>query len=291
MDVATRARIDSIRSQYVTDRAVFISGPEMVSILTGLGATGADLIDLRTMGEDLAPDPTLPFRRSRNGRFAYDYLRKQVRRLGRQPFVLSVEEDFVRHDSGMVREFEQVDELQANTGFQALLRFNAMVIEGVEVTKRPKLDYVSREMICTAFALRTITNADLQGEPALEGVHTDGVDHTMTTFVDATNLTDSSGVTRMHSMLEKAGTAWDQANPELIIGQVHHTRFLDTLIVVDNERKHSVTPVTAKDPEQEATRDMLIFFSRHPVQEGHVSRPYDSLQDHEMCALSLGFSH
>ncbi len=61
----------------------------------------------------------LPFRKSRNGRFCFDFDRAQIERLEFQPFVLSVEEDFIRYDSGKVRHFRGInDDLQLNTAFR-----------------------------------------------------------------------------------------------------------------------------------------------------------------------------
>nr|WP_212995109.1 2OG-Fe dioxygenase family protein [Elizabethkingia argenteiflava] len=59
-----------------------------------------------------------------------------------------------------------------------------MMIEGVTSKERPFLDYQSEKWISTVFNLRTITTPILIGEPALEGVHTDGVDHTMTILLN-----------------------------------------------------------------------------------------------------------
>lgn len=64
---------------------------------------------MKTISDTLRTDPTLPFRRSKNGRFALDLDKREVRRLEPQPFILSAEKDFVRHDSGKVRNFEDVD--------------------------------------------------------------------------------------------------------------------------------------------------------------------------------------
>lgn len=285
MDVINR--ISEIRDAYRRDRWAFISGHEMQRIVVDLGAAPSDLESLTEMGGGLAEDPTLPFRRSRCGRFAYDYDRASVERLEFQPFVLTDEEDFVRHDSGQLRRFAEVAQAQYNTVTQALLRFNAFVISDVTVPPRPLLDYTSKSMICTLFTLRTITTPQLLGEPALEGVHTDGVDHTMTTFIDGRNLAVGSGVTRLHDMGETTGVPWDRTDPSRVLSQVQHSAFLDTLLVVDNERKHSVTPVHALNPGEPATRDMMIFFSRRPAAEGHVSRPYDSMARNVRYPLSV----
>lgn len=254
----------------------------MIPILKVLGATNDDLEGMKTVSESLREDPTLPFRKSKNGRFCFDFERSTVRRLEFQPFALSAEEDFVRHDSGQTRKFQEIDDdLQGNSALQALLVFKALVFHGVPVKQRPKLDYNSEKFICTLFNLRTVTNKDLLGEPALEGVHSDGVDFTMTTFLGCNNMTVDSAVTFVHDIREQNAVRWNQTNPKFSLGSYQHRDFLDTLLFADHERKHSLSPVYAIDPESPATRDMLIFFTRKPVVEGHISHPFDSLSPHQ----------
>ena len=60
------------------------------------------------------------------------------------------------------------------------------------VAQRPKLDYGNASWISTLFSIRTTTTPGLLGEPALEGVHSDGVDHTMTTFLGSANMNSPS---------------------------------------------------------------------------------------------------
>lgn len=278
-----------IRNEYIRDRAVFIDGSRMMRILQGLGATDDDLEKIKLVSDSLPPDPTLPFRKSKNGRFCFDLDQASAFRLEFQPFALSVEEDFVRHDSGQTRVFEEIaDDLQQNSAFQALLAFKSLIFREVATTPRPKLDYGNPSWICTVFNLRTISTPGLVGEPALEGVHSDGVDHTMTTFLGSENMSADSAVTFLHDMQEKNAARWNETDPELVLGQYRHRHFLDTLIVVDHERKHSLSPVSAVDDRLPATRDMLIFFTRKPVLEGHISHPYDSLKAHEQLPLAIG---
>ncbi|MCP3981064.1 MAG: 2OG-Fe dioxygenase family protein [bacterium] len=260
----------------------------MEEILLGLGATPEDIEALRTASENLAADPTLRFRESRNGRFCFDYEQNRLQRLEFQPFILTKDEDFVRHDSGKVREFRGIqDDLQLNTGFQALMRFQAAVTRDIDVQRRPKLDYDSQQRVSTVFHLRTITTPKLVGEPAAEGVHSDGVDHTMTTLLGLDNITGDSAVTHVHDPRQKNGLRWDEVDEDLVLGRHQHRHFLDTLLIVDHELKHTVTPVGAEDPKSRATRDMLILFTRHPTTEEHASHPYDSLIPHNEIPLDI----
>ncbi|KAJ5756918.1 uncharacterized protein N7511_007100 [Penicillium nucicola] len=278
---AVIADLIQLREQFIKNRLIFVKGTRLIPILKLLGATDHDLEKMKTVSNTLRDDPTLPFRKSKNGRFCFDFEQSQVRRLEFQPFALSVEEDFVRHDSGQIREFQEVDEdLQGNSTLHALFVFKALIFRGVPIKQRPKLNYNTENFVCTLFNLRTVTNQDLVGEPALEGVHSDGVDFTMTTFLGSENMTDDSAVTFVHDMRAPNALRWNKVNPEYTLGSHQHRDFLDTLLFVDHERKHSLSPLHAVDPELPATRDMLIFFTRKPVVEGHISHPYDSLNSH-----------
>lgn len=121
----------------------------------------------------------------------------------------------------------------------------------------------------------------LVGEPALEGIHSDGVDHTMTILFGHKNMKQQgSAITYLHSMAERSGIKLKEANKDHIISLHQHWDFLDTLMIVDHERKHSLSAVYQEDENVEATRDMLILFTHKPVAEGHVSFGYDSLAPH-----------
>jgi hypothetical protein len=282
------AEIVRIRESYLRDRFAFVEGERMATILKGLGADESDLKGLSEVSEGLVSDPTLPFRKTKSGRFSIDFEKRMIERLEFQPFILSKEEDFVRHDSGITRSFDEIgQDLQGNRALQALFIFKAMAIEGIEVEPRPKIDYSAVNWVCTLFNIRTVTNEDLIGEPALEGVHSDGVDHTMTTFLGAENMTVDSAVTRLHDMQEINGLQWNEAREDLVVGQMVHRNFLDTMLIVDHERKHSVTSVVAIEPTRPATRDMLIFFTRKPASLGHVSHPYDSFRAHGDLPMSV----
>ncbi|GAA3736321.1 2OG-Fe dioxygenase family protein [Streptomyces tremellae] len=286
---AVVSEISDIRSAYLRDRFVFVPGTQLTRIVKQLGATDDDLEKLTTVSDALTSDPTLPFRKTRTGRFGFDPRSMQVRRLEFQPFLLSTEDDFVRHDSGRVRMFDEIqDDLQRNTALQALFVFKYMVVEGVPVTRRPKLDYDSDQWICTLLNVRTITDGDLIGEPALEGVHSDGVDHTMTTYLGSENMRDDSAVTFLHDMREANGTRWHDTDADLVRARAQHRDFLDTCLLVDHESKHSVSTLYAADTSKRATRDLLAFLTRKPVAEGHHSRSFDSLRPHPDLPMAVG---
>ncbi|WP_145007968.1 2OG-Fe dioxygenase family protein [Kocuria marina] len=281
-------RIAELRQRYLADRCIFIPSVEMKELVFALGATPSDLEAFQHESDLLEVDPTLAFRRSRNGRYCFVPEQREIYRTIQQPFVLSAEEDFVRHDSGKIREFASITpSAQGNPVLQALLAINALIVEGSEVEHRPGLNYASPNWITTAFHLRTITTPELVGEPALEGVHQDGVDHTMTIFLNSKNMVRDSATTRLHSNQEASGTQWYDQNLAHVLGTFQHQDVLDTLIVVDHERKHSVSAVTPIEPSAPATRDMLILFTRKPALGPHVSHEYDSDEVNEQAPLTI----
>ncbi|MCC4316799.1 2OG-Fe dioxygenase family protein [Streptomyces malaysiensis] len=280
--------LTQIRSSYVRDRYAFVPGEKMVRIVQALGATDEDLDRLVTVSDALESDPTLPFRKTRTGRFGFDPVAMEVRRLEFQPFMLSTEDDFVRHDAGKVRVFDEIrDDLQLNTALKALFVFKFLVFDGMTIEHRPKLDYDSDRWVCTLLNVRTTTDGDLIGEPALEGVHSDGVDHTMTTYLGSQNMTEDSAVTFLHEMDESNGTRWHDTDPKLVRARAQHRDFLDTCLIVDHELKHSVSTLYAADPERPATRDLLAFLTRKPVAEGHHSREFDSAAPHPAMPMTV----
>ena len=282
------AKIMEIRQKYIEERCIFVEGETMIPLLQALGAKDEDFESIRHVSDHLGVDPTLPFRESKNGRFLFKMDDNRVCRLEPQLFALSTEEGFKRYDSGQTRRFDEVgNDLQLNTVFQALLVFKAMVFHGVETARRPSLDYARNNWICTLFNLRTITTPSLLGEPALEGVHSDGVDHTMTTYLDSRNMAPNSAVTFIHDMAETTGVPLDHTTTKLVRARSQHRHFLDTIVIVDHERKHSISPVYAIDKTKSATRDMLIFFTRKPAVKGHISEGIDSLNAHQVLPMEV----
>ena len=262
----------------------------MIPILKGLGARSDDFEYAQQFSDLTGPDPTLDYRTVTYGRYCVDTETRCIRRLEEQPYTLTEQEDYKRHDSGQQRMFEGAPpDMQGNTVVQALLLFKSLIYNGVSITPRDRLDYYSSSWICNVFNARTHTakKEGIYGEPALEGVHSDGSDHTMTVFLGSHNMRADSAVTFMHDNGETTGTpVWD-TNPMLIRARVHHQHFLDTLVFVDHEFKHSVTSVYQENPARPTTRDMLVVFTRRPKMDGHVSGYADSMELHADAPLHL----
>ncbi|GAB2580651.1 hypothetical protein GCM10027168_11860 [Streptomyces capparidis] len=267
------------RAEYTSSRYVFMNGRDMQHLVRRMGVTSEDLAELVDVSRSLQSDPTLPFRRSASGCFMIDPVGSRIRRLEDRPFLLTADDDFRRFDSGSPRSFPPLSHLLLhNHAFAALMAIKAAVTTGVATRPRKGLDYSSPTSVCTVFHLRTITSAELTGEPALEGVHSDGVDHTMTTLLDMWNPANDCATTQLHSWDEETGRAWNDATSPLVA--LRHATLLDTLILADNELKHSVSPLTAGKAGTRATRDMLVLFTRRLTRTRHPSSRFESTTDH-----------
>ncbi|RLL98059.1 hypothetical protein CFD26_102390 [Aspergillus turcosus] len=277
-----------MRTRYTKDRVVFMEGGWLIPILKALGAQAEDFDALQQVSDHLGNDPTVNYRTIRNGLFCFNFENKTIRRLRKQRFTLTVEEDYKRHDSGLARDFPEVrGDLQYNTVLQALMVVKAFIMNKVDIKPRAHLDYSSPYSLCNVFNIRTFTETDILGEPTLEGVHTDGADHTMTTFLGSTNLRPDSGVTFIHDLKEITGTPASEAHPGLITHQFQHRHFLDSLLFADNEAKHSLTSVFQEDISQRATRDMLLFLTRKPKLAGHSSSSFDVMENHKTLPMNV----
>ncbi|KAJ0123675.1 hypothetical protein J7T55_012143 [Diaporthe amygdali] len=282
------AQIMKIREQYIKERSVFVRGQDMLPILLGLGASHEDIMTLPSTSDNLESDPSIPFRTSVNSRFCFDWDTKSMRRIENQPFMLSEDEDFERFDSGKIRNFDEVKaDLGLNSAFLAVLIFKAMMVNGIDVARRTNLNYDVNKWVCIAFSVRTHTTPDLLGEPALEGVHSDGADHTLVTFLGSKNMASNSAATFLHSMDEVTGISLRESSPLKIVGRNRHSAFLDTMMIVDHERKHSLTAVYAEDKTALATRDVLIFFTRRPYLKTHPAASLDSLKPHATLGVEV----
>ncbi|KAJ5752877.1 hypothetical protein N7520_009794 [Penicillium odoratum] len=277
-----------LRQHYLRDGCIFIKGEDLIPILKGIGAREEDFEKLKKVSHHLDPDPTVNYRTLRSGRFSVDTRAGTIERLERQPFILTTVENYKRHDSDVPRDFGDFDENhQDNTAIQALVIFKAWVTQNVPVLARPGLDYEKDTVLTEIFNVHTFTDEGIQGYPALEGVHQDGSDHTMTVILGASNITSDSGITFVHARDETTGVQFSETRMDLLKGRYQHRDFLDTLLFADNSTKHSVTPVYALDPSQPSYRDMFVIFSRKPRSAIHSSGLPDSLEPHKKFKLKF----
>lgn len=281
-------KISEIRKEYKNDKYVFIPQDIVIDLIKQLGAEEKDINALMEYGDYLAQDPTLSFRHSRTGRYLFDNDIATISRLEYQPFVLTEEDGFIREDSGAQRHFRALDDRwQSNTAYQALLKLKMLLIQGNTFTPRHLTDQNSPKSISTVFHLRLIAQPDSLSELSIEGVHKDGVDHTMIVMMNKNNVKDNTGALRVHSPKEAIGTPWQEINPENVLYEHNNAQYLDVLLIADNELNHSGTPIFTHDNKNQAYQDFIVLLSRYPTVDSHPSHKFDSMNSHPDLPLTL----
>ncbi|UPK81568.1 2OG-Fe dioxygenase family protein [Proteus vulgaris] len=281
-------KINEIKKEYKNNKYVFIPQNVVINLIKQLGAEEKDINTLIEYGDYLAQDPTLSFRHSRTGRYLFDNDIETISRLEYQPFVLSEEDGFIREDSGAQRHFRALDDRwQSNTAYQALLKLKMLLIQGNTFTPRHLTDQQSPKSISTVFHLRLIAQPDSLSELSIEGVHKDGVDHTMIVMMNKHNVKDNTGALRIHSPQEAIGTPWQEINPENVLYEHNNAQYLDVLLIADNELNHSGTPIFTHDNKNQAYQDFMVLLSRYPTVDTHPSHKFDSMNAHPDLPLTL----
>ncbi|HEJ9487353.1 2OG-Fe dioxygenase family protein [Proteus terrae] len=281
-------KISEIRKEYKNNKYVFIPQDIVIDLIKQLGAEEKDINALMEYGDYLAQDPTLSFRHSRTGRYLFDNDIATISRLEYQPFVLTEEDGFIREDSGAQRHFRALDDRwQSNTAYQALLKLKMLLIQGNTFTPRHLTDQNSPKSISTVFHLRLIAQPDSLSELSIEGVHKDGVDHTMIVMMNKNNVKDNTGALRVHSPKEAIGTPWQEINPENVLYEHNNAQYLDVLLIADNELNHSGTPIFTHDNKNQAYQDFIVLLSRYPTVDSHPSHKFDSMNSHPDLPLTL----
>ncbi|QIF92767.1 2OG-Fe dioxygenase family protein [Proteus vulgaris] len=281
-------KINEIKKEYKNNKYVFIPQNVVIDLIKQLGAEEKDINTLIEYGDYLAQDPTLSFRHSRTGRYLFDNDIETISRLEYQPFVLTEEDGFIREDSGAQRHFRALDDRwQSNTAYQALLKLKMLLIQGNTFTPRHLTDQQSPKSISTVFHLRLIAQPDSLSELSIEGVHKDGVDHTMIVTMNKHNVKDNTGALRVHSPQEAIGTPWQEINPENVLYEHNNAQYLDVLLIADNELNHSGTPIFTHDNKNQAYQDFMVLLSRYPTVDAHPSHKFDSINAHPDLPLTL----
>lgn len=281
-------KISEIKKEYKNNKYVFIPQNIVIDLIKQLGAKEKDINTLMEYGDYLAQDPTLSFRHTRTGRYLFDNDIETISRLEYQPFVLTEEDGFIREDSGAQRHFRALDDRwQSNTAYQALLKLKMLLIQENAFTPRHLTDQQSPKSISTVFHLRLIAQPDSLSELSIEGVHKDGVDHTMIVMMNKHNVKDNTGALRVHSPQEAIGTPWQKINPENVLYEHNNAQYLDVLLIADNELNHSGTPIFTHDNKNQAYQDFMVLLSRYPTVDAHPSHKFDSMNAHPDLPLTL----
>ncbi|OAT49077.1 hypothetical protein M997_0762 [Proteus hauseri ATCC 700826] len=281
-------KIREIKEEYKKNKHVFIPQAIVIDLIKNLGGEEKDINELINYGDYLAQDPTLSFRHTRTGRYLFDNDIKTISRLEYQPFVLTEEDGFIREDSGAQRHFRAIDDRwQSNSAYQALLKLKMLLIEGNTFTPRRLTNPLSPKLISTVFHLRLIAQPNSLSELSIEGVHKDGVDHTMIVMMNKNNVKDNSGALRVHSPAEKIGTPWQEINHENILYEHNNAQHFDILLIADNELNHSGTPIFTHDNNNQAYQDFIVLLSRYPTIESHPAHQFDSINVHPDLPLTV----
>ena len=162
-----------------------------------------------------------------------------------------------------------------------------LLIQGNTFTPRHLTDQNSPKSISTVFHLRLIAQPDSLSELSIEGVHKDGVDHTMIVMMNKNNVKDNTGALRVHSPKEAIGTPWQEINPENVLYEHNNAQYLDVLLIADNELNHSGTPIFTHDNKNQAYQDFIVLLSRYPTVDSHPSHKFDSMNSHPDLPLTL----
>ncbi|MBI6530579.1 2OG-Fe dioxygenase family protein [Proteus vulgaris] len=281
-------KINEIKKEYKNNKYVFIPQNVVINLIKQLGAEEKDINTLKKYGDYLAQDPTLSFRHSRAGRYLFDNDIETISRLEYQPFILTEEDGFIREDSGAQRNFRALDDRwQSNTAYQALLKLKMLLIQGNIFTPRHLTDQQSPKSISTVFHLKLIAQPDSLSELSIEGVHKDGVDHTMIVMMNKDNVKNNTGTLRVHSPQEAIGTPWQEITPEHMLYEHSNAQYLDVLLIADNELNHSGTPIFTHDNKNQAYQDFIVLLSRYPTVDAHPSHKFDSMNAHPDLPLTL----
>lgn len=285
------SEISKIKIEHQQSKYVFIPQSSIINLIKQLGAEDKDIKALIKYGDYLSPDPTLSFRHTRTGRYLFDNDIKTISRLEYQPFVLTEEDGFIREDSGAQRHFRAIDDRwQSNSAYQALLKLKMLLIHGNTFTPRDLTDQLSSKLISTVFHLRLIAQPNSLSELSIEGVHKDGVDHTMIIMMKKKNVKNSSGALRVHSPKEAIGTPWQNINHAHLLYEHNNAQNLDVLLIADNELNHSGTPIFTEDNKNQAYHDFMVLLSRYPTVKAHPSHQFDSINLHPDLPLTLHLS-
>ncbi|ODM19448.1 hypothetical protein SI65_04432 [Aspergillus cristatus] len=86
----------ALRQTYLQDRFIFIRGEDMVPVLKGLGATDEDFGYVKSISDLTSLD--LDYCTITHGRYSIDFAACSIQRLEQQPYTLTVQEDYRRHD-------------------------------------------------------------------------------------------------------------------------------------------------------------------------------------------------
>jgi hypothetical protein len=150
--------------------------------------------------------------------------------------------DYNPLNGGVARWFEPIeDAIGRGSTMHALLEFCRSMFDSL----RPSAALAWHVEV---HQFRIEARVGVEGRPTPEGMHRDGVDYVLVLLVNRRNI--ASGVTGIHAL---------QGQP---LGQFTLTEALDAAIVDDHRVAHGVTAVEPIDPDEPASRDVLVMTFR-----------------------------
>jgi hypothetical protein len=237
MSTATCSTAADLHSAIAGDGFAFAHGTAMKELLAPHGAL-SDWDRFAESWNHLELDTYMAdggrYRRRRHATFAAA-AGEPIQRQPHQPHVQTL--DYNPMNGGIERWFEPIDpQIGAGPSLLTILSFCRALFD--TLTAVPPAWHVE------VHQFRIEAGPNEQGRPTPEGLHRDGVDFVLVLLIDRRNI--ARGVTTIHSLDGRT------------LGQFTLTDPFDAALVDDARVAHGVTPVAAIDPQQPASRDVLV---------------------------------
>lgn len=183
------------------------------------------------------------FRERRYGCYCYVPAKRSIRLLPHQPYYQS--ERANAYAGGIHRIVAPLAESSVhNPLLNALIEFNYS-----QFPVPAELDRDAWEVACHQF--RIIARADEAGQPTPEGIHRDEIDFGAIHLLSRSNA--EGGYSQVYD------------NDRVLVAEFCLDAPMDTMFWADRDVLHSVTPITVRDPDRPAIRDILILgYKRMP---------------------------
>jgi hypothetical protein len=226
-----------LQASIARDAFVFVQGGTMKASLEQFG-TLSDWPAFADSWNDLSIDTYMAdggrYRRRRHAVFGAESS-GSLRRLEHQPHYQSI--DYNPIHGGVARWFDPIsDGVAGGESLTTILKFCAGVFGGLA----PRTMSWKVEV----HQFRIEARSGEEGRPTPEGLHRDGVDYVLVLLIDRKNI--ASGTTSVHALDGRT------------LGNFTLTHPLDAALLEDRRVSHGVTPVAAVDPNQAASRDVLV---------------------------------
>jgi len=260
-------------------------GPAFQELLKGYGATEEDLRDYPNFWDHLGDDEVYVFRKTTQTRVLYDN-EKGVLRLQRAPFKVPYGENEVLKDQE--RNFPEAGpEFVNSTVTHAIWRLMRQIAKA----KGQK----DAQYICGFHQFRIIKKAQaavnarpdgaLEDCPTPEGVHQDGAEIVLITFIGSKNMAPRSGESRIYDLKQPSGVLLTRSNS--IEAQKKHrlqehcmTTPFEAIILDDRNVKHDNKPILPRVDSQDCYRDVLVMWVRQPNEED--TKYFDAHPEHKV---------